>query len=347
MTRAAAVLVFALALWWSWYTTARAAATIAPVQAVRTEEGQMVVFDRITWQLRELTKKLPPDQPWPTGPALAKAFEKYGLDRNVPPQAIPVPALIAPDVYLVGQDRVSNLTYMLDCGAEGVAVIDPTYESEFERTVENVEKCGRARKDIRWVLNTHCHIDHAMADAKFRAMGARILVGAADAEHVEKGTRVTGYYIVKGVTGFPRSKVDQRLEDGEVLRLGNKVLEVIHTPGHTPGSISMLLRSGEKNLLFAGDTVLYDARLGWQGNPYADNRAYLASLEKLERFTLNAQPGQWDLLLPGHGAISMDHAYLDVQKARQTVADDLAYGREVMGSPFSTAEYRKKMFGRP
>ena len=246
----------------------------------------------------------------------------------------------------MGQDHVSNLTYMIDCGPEGVAIIDPTYESEFERTVENVEKCGRVRKDIRWVLNTHCHIDHAMADRKFREMGSQILVGEADAEHVEKGTRVTGYYIIKGVTEFPRSQVDRRLSDGEILRLGNKVLEIIHTPGHTPGSISLLLEAGGKNLLFSGDTVLYDARLGWQGNPYADNRAYLASLEKLERFTLNSKPVAWNLLLPGHGAISMDHAYLDVQKARQTVADDLAHGREVLGTPFSTPAYRKKMFGR-
>jgi glyoxylase-like metal-dependent hydrolase (beta-lactamase superfamily II) len=258
-----------------------------------------------------------------------------------------VPASIAPDVYLVGQDRVSNLTYMIDCGSEGVAIIDPTYESEFERTLANIEKCGRARKDVRWVLNTHCHIDHAMADRKFREMGAEILVGEADAEHVEKGTRVTGYYIVRGVTEFPRSKVDRRLSDGEELKLGNKVLQVIHTPGHTPGSVSFLLELDGKNLLFSGDTVLYDARLGWQGNPYADNRAYLTSLEKLERFTLGTKPVRWDLLLPGHGAIPMDHAYLDVQKGREAVAGHLAAGRDVPGTPYATAEYRGKMFGRP
>jgi glyoxylase-like metal-dependent hydrolase (beta-lactamase superfamily II) len=325
----------------------RAARTIPPVQPIRTEEGQIVVFDRGTWQMRELTKKLPLDEPWPSGAATAAALAKYGIDRNPPPRAIPVPALIAPDVYLVGQDRVSNLTYMIDCGADGVAIIDPTYESEFERTVANVEQCGRARKDIRWVLNTHCHIDHTMADHKFREMGAEILVGEADAEHVEKGTRVTGYYIVKGVTEFPRSKVDRRLADGERLRLGNKLLEVIHTPGHTPGSTSFVLSVNGKNLLFSGDTVLYDARLGWQGNPYADNPAYLRSLEKLERFTLDSKPVAWDLLLPGHGAIAMDHAYLDVRKARETVAGDLAAGREIQSVPYATAAYRAKMFGRP
>ena len=135
--------------------------------------------------------------------------------------------------------------------------------------------------------------------------------------------------------------------DGEELRLGNKLIHVIDTPGHTPGSASFLLQADGKNLLFSGDTVLYDARLGWQGNPYADNRAYLASLEKLERYTLAGGPFRWDVLLPGHGCISMDKAYLDVLKDRQTVASDLAAGREIQSVPFATTEYRQRMYGRP
>jgi glyoxylase-like metal-dependent hydrolase (beta-lactamase superfamily II) len=141
--------------------------------------------------------------------------------------------------------------------------------------------------------------------------------------------------------------VDRRLSDGEELQLGNKKLLVIHTPGHTPGSASFLLRSDDKNLLFAGDTVLYDYRLGWQGNPYADNRQYLGSLEKLEGFTVDAQKVQWDVLLPGHGTIAMDKAYLDVSKARELVAADVAANREVLASPFATLDYRRRMYGRP
>ena len=341
--------LFSAALVWSYFSIARADRGVPPVNPIRTEEGQMVVFDRGTWQSRELTKKLPLDQPWPSAAAMTKALAQYGLDKNPPPQAIPVPAHIAGDVYLVGQDRVSNLTYMIDCGPEGVAIIDPTYESEVDRTIANVEKCGRMRKEIRWVLNTHCHVDHAMADRRFRELGAQILVGDADADHVEKGTRVTAWYLVEKQTGkseFPKCKVDRRLSDGEELRLGNKVFQVIHTPGHTPGSTSFLLVVDGRNMLFSGDTVLYDARLGWQGNPYADNRAYLASLEKLDAFTLSRTRVHWDFLLPGHGAISMDRAYLDVQKARETVAADLAAGREIQSAPFATAEYRRRMFGR-
>lgn len=337
--------LFLSALAWSYMPQS----VVAPVKPLVTEEGQAVVFDRSSWQLRELTKRLDPQQPWPSGQALTEALARYGLDKDTPERAIPVPARIATDVYLVGQDRVSNLTYMIDCGPEGVAIIDPTYESEYERTVANIEKCGRARKQIRWVLNTHCHIDHAMADKKFRDAGAEILVPEPDADHVERGTRVTAAYLVAAQTGnapFPKCKVDRRLVDGEELQLGNKLLHVIHTPGHTPGSASFLLQADGKNLLFAGDTVLYDGRLGWQGNPYADNRQYLASLEKLERYTLAGGPFRWVTLLPGHGCIAMDKAWLDVLKDRQAVAADLAAGREIQSVPYATAEYRQRMYGR-
>jgi glyoxylase-like metal-dependent hydrolase (beta-lactamase superfamily II) len=256
-----------------------------------------------------------------------------------------MPSRIATDVYLVGQDRLSNLTYMVDCGPEGVAVIDPSYESEFGRTVANVESCGRSAKDIRWVINTHCHTDHSWADLKFHQAGARILIHEADAAAVEKGTQVTLYFRYK-LTEFPNCPVDRRLSDGELLRLGNKTFLVIHTPGHTPGSASFLLRADGKTLLFSGDTVFCDYMIGFQADPYADNRQYLASLRKLEGFTMDGEAVRWDVLLPGHNAISLDKAYLDVRKGREHIERELASGGD-----FSvlrvTPDYRRALFGRP
>jgi hypothetical protein len=87
--------------------------------------------------------------------------------------------------------------------------------------------------------------------------------------------------------------------------------------------------------------------LGWQLNPHADNRQYSASFEKLLKFTLETDPLRWDMLLPGHGAISMDKAELDIEKGRDMIAGDLAASREVKVAPHSRPEYRKRMFGRP
>ena len=318
---------------------------IAPISGVTTEEGQRVSFDRGTYQSRELTKRLPLQEPWPGGAAARPALERYGLHQNTPNRV--VPAMIARGVYLVGQERQSNLTYMIDCGPAGVAIIDPTYDSEFDLTLANVEKCGRRKEDIRWVLNTHCHVDHSMADKKFHELGAQILLHEDDADAVEKGTQVTAFALVKGLTAFPRVPVGRRLVDGEEVELGNKRIRVVHTPGHTPGSACFLLEVDGKNLLFSGDTVLYDGRLGWQGNPYADNRQYLSSLRKLAGFSWNGAPVQWDMLLPGHGAMTLDKAYLDVEKARASVADSLARGKDILSTPYATPEYRKLMYGRP
>ena len=322
-------------------------ATVPQLSGIRTEEGQLVAFPRGPFQQRELAKKLPLDEPWPTGPALAKAAARFGIDKTAPRRGLPMPSQILGDVYLIGQSTLSNLTYMIDCGPEGVAVIDPSNESEFETTVANVEKCGRARRDIRWVINTHCHTDHSWADRKFHdALGAEIILHEADADAVEKGTQVTGFLRYQ-LAEFPRCPVGRRLFDGEVLRLGNKRFQVIHTPGHTPGSTSFLLQVEGRNLLFSGDTVFYDGMLGWQQNPYADNRAYLRSVEKLEQFQLDTQPVRWDMLLPGHGAIALDEAYLDVQKSRERIEHALAIGRELLTPPYPDPEYRRRMFGRP
>ncbi len=347
--------LFLFLLGWSYVSAVPPRGEVAPISTVTTEEGQHVAFDQSTFQARELAKRLPIDQAWPAGETFEQALQRFGLDHNTPSRL--VPAEIAPAVYLVGQDRLSNLTYMIDCGSEGVAIIDPTLDSEVDRTVANVEKCGRPRKDIRWVLNTHCHIDHSMADKRFQEMGAEIILHEADAAAVEKGTQVTAYYLLnedpelqgsgKKKRSFPRCQVNRRVTDGEELQLGNQRFQVIHTPGHTPGSVCFLLQAGGRNLLFAGDTVLYDFRLGWQDNPYADNRQYLASLQKLATFTWNSGSVQWDMLLPGHGAMTTDKAYLDVQKARDLVEFDLSQGRHIEAVPVATPEYRKLMYGRP
>jgi glyoxylase-like metal-dependent hydrolase (beta-lactamase superfamily II) len=321
----------------------RSATRLPKLQGIQTDEGQEVAFDGGAYRGRELAKKLPLDEPWPSGQEMAKALQRFGLAAN-PPKTPTMPSQILGDVYLIGQSQISNLTYMIDCGPEGVAIIDPTVDSEFERTLAGVEACGRSRKDIRWVINTHCHTDHAMVDHKFHEMGAQILIHEADAEAIEKGTRITGFARYN-LAEFPRCPVDRRLSDGEVLKLGNKTFEVIHTPGHTPGSASFLLEVEGKNLLFSGDTVFFDDMLGWQLNPYADNQKYLASARKLEHFTLNVDPVRWDMLLPGHGSICLDKAYLDVKKCRERIERDLAAGKELL-TPRFTPEYRQRMFGR-
>lgn len=331
-------------------------ALVAGERDVRTtEEGQRVIYDRYTWQRRELTKRLPLDQSWPGDSEIGSFFPKYGLDKDAPETNIPVPRKISPSVYLVGSNLV--LTYLIDCGPGAVAIVDPGLLPAFQSILANVEKAGFPRSSIKWLLNTHAHFDHSMSDASFRKLGAQLLIEEADASAVEKGTRITGYFLLpesaRRMFGlpeeFPATKVDGRLSDGENVHLGNKVLTVIHTPGHTPGSACFLLVDGDQNILFSGDTILFDNRLAAMVGVYgADNAQYAASLAKLAAFENGPKKGfRWDVLLPGHGTIVLDRAYMDVLKGWLTAEHDVTRGQPIEALPFSSQSYRMLMFGRP
>jgi len=324
---------------------AGAAATLPTEQ---TEEGQAVVYDSYTWQRRELAKRLPLDQPWPNDSDIRAVFARFNLD-NPPAQYAFVPARIVRNVYLV--NIKPNLSYLIDAGPSGLVIVDPGLADNVESILKNVEALGFSRKSIKWVINTHAHFDHSMADAAFQRLGAKILVGRADVAAVEKGTLVTAKYALSPgqIAAYPTLTVDWPVDDGEQIVLGDKTFVAISTPGHTPGSTCFLLTIDRQNILFGGDTILFDYRLGAQGTPFSDNAAYLASLRKVANF--DAEPTlqrvRWDILLPGHGVIVLDHAYIDVLKDLRQVQWDVANGAAVSALPFADDYYRQLMFGRP
>ncbi|HEX6538248.1 MAG TPA: MBL fold metallo-hydrolase [Candidatus Dormibacteraeota bacterium] len=126
---------------------------------------------------------------------------------------------------------------------------------------------------VRLVIATHWHPDHWMTyDAVRTATGAPVLVGAREIK-------------------IPEERIDGRLEDGQEVRVGSTRVTVLHTPGHTPGSIS--LRVGRA--LISGDT-LFD---GGPGKTFAagDLETLLQSIEA-KLLPLADET----VVLPGHGA---------------------------------------------
>ncbi|QDZ07855.1 MBL fold metallo-hydrolase [Sphingomonas panacisoli] len=325
-----------------------APATDIPTLATQTtEEGQTVIYDRYTWQRRELDKRLPVTEPWPDDFKIGATLQRYKLDTPPIPATLPLPARIMTDVYLVNAEP--NLVYLIDAGADGLVLVDPGLTMTVPAILKNVEKLGFSPSQIKWVINTHAHFDHSMADAAFQKLGAKILVGRPDVAAVEKGTYVTGKYafpaLTKGV--YPTLKVDWPVDDGEELKLGNKTFVAIATPGHTPGSTCYWLTIDGKNILFGGDTILFDYRLGANLPSFADAQAYFTSLKKLAFYGLYPNTTRWDVLLPGHGTMVLDRAYMDVLKGYQQVELNMTDNTQVQALPFATDNYRKLMFGRP
>jgi len=141
-------------------------------------------------------------------------------------------------------------TYIVACPEtmEGV-VIDPAGEED--RLADLIQKEGYK---IKYILNTHGHADHVLASERLRdlfrvpsCMHEADVAFFSDDAVKEKMSKELGLSFY--------APVDIRLKDGDVLDVGNLKIEVLHTPGHTPGSVCFLAEGN----LFTGDTLFVGA----------------------------------------------------------------------------------------
>src|SRR5215472_8948402 len=86
--------LFLALLGWTYFATAAASHNAAPLKPLLTEEGQQVVFDKGTFQSRELSKRLPLQEAWPRGSEMEKALERFGLAQMNLGRTVPVPSRI-------------------------------------------------------------------------------------------------------------------------------------------------------------------------------------------------------------------------------------------------------------
>jgi glyoxylase-like metal-dependent hydrolase (beta-lactamase superfamily II) len=141
------------------------------------------------------------------------------------------------------------------------------------------------------IILTHCHYDHIGAVPEIvRATGAKVAMHGKDVPLLrsEKEGSAKMFNAPQ-----PEFTVDIVLEDGESIDLGGMTLQVIHTPGHTPGSIC-LYDPGTKEL-FTGDTVFEGGSFG-RTDIGGDSEAMVRSLETLTKLDVSA-------FYPGHGGV--------------------------------------------
>jgi len=118
---------------------------------------------------------------------------------------------------------------------------------------------GIGPDDVTRIVNTHAHGDHSGGIAMMKSLtGAPVIAHVEDAPHLRTGQAPSvdprvpfARYIQKWVS-FPAVAVDQEVKDGEVLPIAGGV-RVVHTPGHTPGHISLLHESS--GVLITGDAI--------------------------------------------------------------------------------------------
>ncbi|HSB16025.1 MAG TPA: MBL fold metallo-hydrolase [Bryobacteraceae bacterium] len=160
---------------------------------------------------------------------------------------------------------------------------------------DNVEEIlgilERHRLRATLIVITHAHIDHVGGAAKLKAVtGASVLMNEDD-EGVYDQLDMQASWL--GMATPRRVEIDGKTRDGDTVRLGSSDFSVLHTPGHTPGSICLWLPS--ENKVIAGDTLFRDS-IGRTDLPGGDFRKILVSI----RDKLLTLPEE-TLVLPGHG----------------------------------------------
>ena len=155
--------------------------------------------------------------------------------------------------------------YLLETDG-GLLLVDAGWPNKTEVIFKAVQESGHNPTDVRHLVLTHGHIDHAGSAAEVRRRtGARTYAHAADLELINNGeaerpgTTVTPgiipafayrFFIKPGGTTYESLAVDQTLTDGETLPMANDI-EVVHSPGHCAGHVALLLR--KEGILIAGD----------------------------------------------------------------------------------------------
>ena len=166
----------------------------API-VTTTEDKQQVVFDVSTFLSWKIGTDTPPASEWPNQETRNRLIAKWTAAGLVPVQQFPL--RILKDVYVLEYGYSKHDTqriYLVDCG-EALLLIDPSY-AEFQPMVEdNIKALGYQSSQVKWVLNTHCHIDHAAGSSYWRKKGVRIIAHKDDANAIETGNQITASYL--------------------------------------------------------------------------------------------------------------------------------------------------------
>jgi glyoxylase-like metal-dependent hydrolase (beta-lactamase superfamily II) len=224
---------------------------------------------------------------------------------------------ITDEVYVVGggvanafglSDDPDCHVYLIDGGDE-LALIDCGMADgdSLERILSNVRGEGLDAAKIGKIIVTHYHMDHAGGAARFRdRLGVDIVAPAGAAHALRTGderavaldmAKAAGFYAAD--YRFEPVEVASELREGDRFPLGALELEVFETPGHCDGHASYLLHGRERRYLFAGDAVFSGGRVVLQNIHDCSIQKSAASIAKLAGI-------EFDALLPGHAAITLD-----------------------------------------
>lgn len=258
------------------------------------------------------------------------------------------PYRVVGNIYYVGTEGISS---WLITSSAGHVLLDAGPTPEVGKQIErNIVSLGFQLTDVKILINTHAHYDHAGALAQLKAdTGAKLWISRGDAPAIEQGHHIGDN--ANGPTPMPAAKVDKAFGDGQKLKLGETALVAHLTPGHTIGCTSWTTAVVEKGRPL---TVTFPCSLSVADNVLVGNKThraivadYRASFAKLRAIPtdvmLPAHEEQGDLLAKRQKLLRGDpNAFVDPTELTRYVADSEAAFNEELARQQAAASGAKR-----
>jgi hydroxyacylglutathione hydrolase len=231
-------------------------------------------------------------------------------------------------VHLVGSGTMGfDLTDPYDChiflvdGGDELALIDSGSGMGVEAVIDNVRVDGFDPGRIGQLILTHAHVDHAGGAAKVHALlpDVSVLCSHAIARFVrEADERAVSLDVAKKAGFYPEDfvlepcEVAGELADGDGIRVGDLTLQVLDTPGHADGHVSLLLEHDGERTLFGGDVVFFGGTILLQSTWDCRLPEHIQSLRRLRDLEVTA-------LLPSHLTLSLKNGKRHIERANEAL----------------------------
>lgn len=168
-------------------------------------------------------------------------------------------------------------------------IIDPGDDAQF--ILQTISKNNIIPEAI---IATHGHFDHILAAFELQQTLSIPFYIHKDDKFLINNMQQSALYFLKLVTD-PPPIVNKFLKADSILKFGNQSLKILHTPGHTPGSICLYSKS--QNIVFSGDIIFKNGAIGRYDHKYSIKQALLKSIKKILKLPDKT------LIYPGHGEI--------------------------------------------
>ena len=205
------------------------------------------------------------------------------------------PFRIAGNLYYVG---AKDVTSFLITTPQGHILLDGGFAQTAPQIEKNIAQLGFKLTDLKILLNSHAHLDHAggLAELK-RKSGARFIANAGDTELLKNGGH--GDFRFADTLLFPPIQSDKIARDGESIRLGDQVMTAHSTPGHTKGNTTWTteIQAGEKfyNVVFVGSQSALDYK-------FVGQESYPGIRADFEKSFVVLKSLPCDIFLGSHGS---------------------------------------------